>query len=226
MCRPSAAITIGAMIHPVWPLFDLRVITPRLELRYIDDELAVALADLAAQGVHDPAYMPFGIPWTDTPPPEQQRQTMQWYWRCRANLTAEDWNLELAVLADGDVVGATGLMAKHFPTLRTFETGSWLGRRFQGIGLGKELRAAALHLGFAGLGATEATTRAYTDNAASLGVTASLGYTRLGTVRQLRRTDAAELIMFRMPRADWERVRRDDITIHGVDRCLELLGLG
>ncbi len=45
-------------------------------------------------------------------------------------------------------------------TLRTFDTGSWVGRRFQGRGTGTEMRAAALHLMFAGLGAREATTSA------------------------------------------------------------------
>ena len=45
------------MTHPVWPLFDLRVHTPKLELRYIDDDLATELAQLASArhprpGVH------------------------------------------------------------------------------------------------------------------------------------------------------------------------------
>jgi hypothetical protein len=70
------------MTHPIWPLFDLRVVTPRLELRYIDDELATALSTLAARGVHDPGFMPFSIPWTEVEPPLQQRNTMQYYWPC------------------------------------------------------------------------------------------------------------------------------------------------
>ena len=36
---------------------------------------------------------------------------------------------------------------RAFRTLRTFETGSWLGREFQGRGIGKEMRAATL-IGF------------------------------------------------------------------------------
>ncbi len=39
-------------------------------------------------------------------------------------------------------------------------TGSWLGRAHQGRGLGKEMRQAALHIIFAGLGAQQAVTRA------------------------------------------------------------------
>jgi hypothetical protein len=39
--------------------------TPRLELRYVDDELGAELAELATQGIHDPGFMPFSVPWTD-----------------------------------------------------------------------------------------------------------------------------------------------------------------
>jgi hypothetical protein len=61
------------MVLHHWPLFDLRVRTPRLELRGIDDALAVQLADLAAEGIHDPATMPFDRPWTRLPPDDLRR---------------------------------------------------------------------------------------------------------------------------------------------------------
>jgi hypothetical protein len=108
------------MSHPIWPLFDLRVRTPRLELRYVDDLLGEALATLAADGVHDPATMPFAFPWTDVQPPEQQRCTMQWYWRCRAAFEPTSWNLDLAVLVAGVPVGSASLRGTDFPVLRTF----------------------------------------------------------------------------------------------------------
>lgn len=47
--------------------------------------------------------------------------------------------------------------ATDFPTLRTAGTGSWLGRSYQGKGLGTEMRAAILHLLFSGLDAVAAT---------------------------------------------------------------------
>ena len=68
------------MTHPIWPLHDLIVRTPRLELRYIDDALAVELALLAAKGVHDPGFMPFAFEWTDVPSPQLERNTLQFYW--------------------------------------------------------------------------------------------------------------------------------------------------
>ncbi len=215
------------MAHPIWPLFDLRVTTPRLELRYIDDELAEALAVLAATGVHDPGFMPFAVPWTDFPSPQQEWQTQQFYWRCRADLSPTNWTINLATLVDGQVVGTTGLMAKDFPTLRQFETGSWLGRDFQGRGIGKEMRLASLHLGFLGLGAEWATTGAFHDNGPSLGVTQALGYTPKGHERTVRRGQAATTLRFEMARAFFEdHLRRDDVVLHGVEPCLPLLGLG
>jgi RimJ/RimL family protein N-acetyltransferase len=214
------------MTHPVWPLFDLRVVTPRLELRYIDDTLGTELALLAAKGIHDPDFMPFAIPWTDVPSPELERNAMQWYWRCRAETSATRFHLAFAVVIDDRVVGTTGLDATDFPLLRQFESGSWLGHEFQGRGLGIEMRRATLHLGFAGLGATLATTMAFHDNGPSLGVTRHLGYTPTGTCRKVRRGEAAELLQFEMTKDQWEQsLRSDDIEIEALEPCLPLFGL-
>jgi RimJ/RimL family protein N-acetyltransferase len=214
------------MTHPVWPLFDLRVVTPRLELRYVDDALATELALLAARGIHDPELMPFAMPWTDVPSPMLERNSMQWYWHCRAETSSTRFHLELAVVVDGVAVGTTALNATDFPTLRQFESGSWLGREHQGQGLGKEMRQATLHLGFAGLGATLATTAAFVDNGPSLGVTTRLGYTPTGTTRKVRRSVRADTRTFEMSVDQWQQtLRRDDISIVGLEPCLPLLGL-
>jgi RimJ/RimL family protein N-acetyltransferase len=214
------------MTHPEWPLFDLRVVTPRIELRYVDDALAAELAALAARGIHDPDFMPFAMPWTDAPSPQLERNTMQWYWRCRAETSPTRFHLALAVIVDGRAAGTTSLDAFDFPTLRQFESGSWLGREFQGKGFGIELRRATLHLGFEGLGATLATTNAFHDNGPSLGVTRHLGYTPVGVARKVRRDVAADSMMYEMTVDHWrEHLRRDDIAIEGVEPCLPLLGL-
>jgi RimJ/RimL family protein N-acetyltransferase len=206
-----------------WPLFGLRVRTPRLELVSPTDELAAELGELAVQGIHDPATMPFSTPWTDAPADELPRNCVVHYWSNRVSTSPKAWHLSLAVLVDGEPVGAGGLIAEGFAVRRTFETGSWLGRAFQGRGLGVEFRQACLHLGFAGLGAMEATTGAYHDNAASLGVTGRLPYEPNGEVIQPRRDGADRLLQFRMPRANWETIRRDDIAIEGLEPCLSLL---
>jgi RimJ/RimL family protein N-acetyltransferase len=207
-----------------WPLFGLRIETPSLTLRYPDDDDAVALADLAAEGIHDPAWMPFSFPWTDVAPPMLQRGSLQHVWRTRAEWTPQQWHLPMAVVVDGDIVGVQAMLAEHYPTLRTVSTGSWLGRRYQGKGIGTEMRSAILHLAFAGLGAEHALTRAFVDNDASLAVTRRLGYEDTGRQLVVRRDAPAWMLAFGLARSRWEERRRDDIVIVGLDACLELFG--
>jgi RimJ/RimL family protein N-acetyltransferase len=215
------------MGHLHWPLFDLEVHTPRLTLRYIDDELGAALVDLASQGVHDPDFMPFAMPWTDVAPDEAGPNSFRYWWRCRAETTVDSWDVNLAVIEHGQVVGATGLGGKDFPITRWFETGSWLGRRHQGRGLGTELRVATLQLGFLGFDGEMAGTGAFFDNGPSLGVTNKLGYEPNGVARNTRRGRPAAMLRYRMDRAHFvENLKRDDITISGDRGVRELLGLG
>ena len=214
------------MTHPHWPLFDLEVVTPRLTLRYIDDELGQALADLALAGVHDPEFMPFAMPWTDVEPELLGRNSFQYWWKCRANTSVESWDVNLAVIEDGQVVGASGLGGRSFPITRWFETGSWLGRRHQGRGLGAELRIATLQLGFLGFDGEVAGTAAFEDNAPSLGVTRKLGYQPNGVDRSARRGEAGELHKYLMTRRHFiDHVQRHDITIRGDAGARELLGI-
>ncbi len=206
-----------------WPLFGLRLRTPRLELRYVDDELAAALIDVTLQGIHDPAAMPFGVPWTDLPAGGPlERSSLQHHWSKRATWAPDDWFFDMAVLVDGRPVGAQALFASQFPRLKTVETGSWLGRAHQGQGIGKEMRAAILHLAFAGLDAEVARTGAWHDNHASLAVTRALGYLPNGEERRPRRDAADRMLLFRLPRERWAQSRRDDIIVEGLDACRPL----
>jgi RimJ/RimL family protein N-acetyltransferase len=208
-----------------WPLFDLRVRTPRLELRYPDDTLLFELADLAAGGVHDPARMPFNEPWTRKPPGELQIGALQHWWRTRATLRAEEWNIPFAVVENGRLVGCQAIFSKDFAIRRSFETGSWLGLQHQGRGIGTEMRSAILVLGFDGLGAEVAETGAFVDNPESRGVTRKLGYEPNGTFVRAREKQAAEMQLYRLTRQQWLSLRRDDVVIEGLDGCLPLLGL-
>lgn len=213
------------MTHPYWPPFDLEVRTPRLTLRGVDDELALEIVEVAARGVHDPAMMPFLIPWTDAEPPDLQRDALRFFWRTRAECRPEAWNLIHAVIVDGAAIGVCDVGGTDFGRLGEIVTGSWLGLEFHGQGLGKELRMAALTLGFDGFGAEYARTSAWQDNAPSLGVTRSLGYREEGRRRAIRRDSVDELIGYRMHRDHWRTIRRDDITLHGVDAVRDLLSI-
>ncbi len=68
----------------IWPFAALRIRTPRLELRYPDDDDLVALGHVAAEGIHDPAAMPFNVPWTRAEPEDLRRGVLQHAWGHRA----------------------------------------------------------------------------------------------------------------------------------------------
>lgn len=211
------------MDEPIWPLFDLEIQTPNLTLRYVNDDLALRLAELAAAGIHDAASTPFLMPWTDAESPNLERNAMQFYWRCRADTTPMSWNLNFAVLEGNTVVGTTDIGASNFGVLRQFMTGSWLGQEFQGRGIGKEVRLAMLTLGFRGFNAKLAQTAAWHDNPASLGVTRSLGYTEQGQSWQLRREQRDRHIDFQMPRDHFDTLDTSNIQLIGVDAVRTLL---
>jgi len=207
-----------------WPLFGLRVRTPRLELRYPDDELATEVAELAALGIHEPGFRPFARAWDEVPPPHLQRNTLQHHWGNRASWTPRSWHCPLVVVADGRVIGTQGILADDFPTLRTVKTGSWLGRSHQGRGFGTEMRQAVLHLAFSGLDAVRAESGAWHDNAASLNVSGKLGYEGNGDERRLRGDEPDREIRLVLTRERWEQHRRDDIEIIDLEPCLPFFG--
>jgi RimJ/RimL family protein N-acetyltransferase len=173
------------------PALGLRVVAGDLELRGVTDDLVVELGALAARGVHDPARMPFSFPWTDTAPEDFLRSFAQYHWRCRADFSPAAWDLNLAVLHRGTLVGVQGVGTKDFLVTRTGETGSWLGLEHQGRGLGTTMRQVMCAFLFDHVGFTEITSGAFTDNPASLTVSAKVGYVANGTVRYSRRGEQA-----------------------------------
>lgn len=208
-----------------WALFGLSVRTPRLELRYPTDTDLVALAGLSGD-IHDPDFMPFSGTWSLLPDGERERAVLQYHWGRRADWRRPAWRLELVAVAGGEVVGAQSAFGDDFAITRTVTTGSWLGRRHQGQGLGQEMRAAILHFAFASLGAQRAETDAVEDNGPSLGVTTKLGYRPNGDVIDATHGKRTRLLRFVLDRPGWEAIRRDDIEVVGLEPCLALFGLG
>jgi RimJ/RimL family protein N-acetyltransferase len=79
------------------------------------------------------------------------------------------------------------MSGKDFAVRREIMTGSWLGMRSQGRGLGTEMRAAVLMFAFDHLGARTARSEAFVDNPKSNGVSRKLGYQPDGTATVTRR---------------------------------------
>ncbi|MFE3589324.1 GNAT family N-acetyltransferase [Streptomyces niveus] len=209
----------------VWPLYDLRITTPRLELRLPDlDELS-RLAAVAAAGVHDEDRMPFVAAWTDVSPEERARATFQHLLGTVAGWTPRKWSLGLAVSWEGKVVGRQDLGATDFAVTGEAHTGSWLGQAYQGRGIGTEMRAAVLHLAFEGLGAHSMTSGAMADNARSLRVSEKLGYRPDGREVLSVRGEARDHRRLRLDRAGWEAHRTVPVELHGLEPSLALFGL-
>jgi RimJ/RimL family protein N-acetyltransferase len=214
-------------LEELWPLFRLKLLTGDLELRLPKDDEVAQLAGLTREPIHPPERMPFFVPWTDAPEEVRVRSGLQWHWRSRAEWSPDEWRLELAVFRGGEVVGTQGVHGQKFSVVREVETGSWVGRPFQGQGIGTAMRRAVLHLAFAGLGAHAARSGAFNDNAASLRVSERLGYRPDGTETFERRGERAELTRLVMSRASWEEASAGwpPVTIEGLAGCREMFGL-
>lgn len=210
--------------HPdPWPLRQLVLRTPRLELRPEDDAGLRELVSVAHAGIHDPASTPFLHPWTDVSPDDLGPSTLRHFWSQRAALTPGRWALNFLVRVDGAVAGTQALTAEQFATVREVGSGSWLGRVHQGRGYGVEMRAAVLLLAFDHLGAWAARSEAFVDNPASLRVSEKLGYLPDGTASQVRRGQpVVEQRVLVTPqtfvRPGWE------LRVDGLEDCRHQLG--
>jgi RimJ/RimL family protein N-acetyltransferase len=169
--------------------------------------------------------MPFVTPWTRFDPPKLEQEALRFHWRSRAETQPDSFRIPLTVFRGGELVGASQVGAGNFAALRWFETGSWLGQRFQGQGVGKQVRRATLTCGFDDLGAMLAATAAWHSNPASLGVTRSLDYTQQGRDRQLHDNAATDLLRFDMTREHLNTIRPNGVTFFGLDPTREFLGL-
>lgn len=209
-----------------YPPLNLAVRTPRLTLAAATDDLLERLVPVVRAGVVTDDESPFDDPASlYEESPTREWQWMRRIWAGRSRVEAAFWRLYF-VICDGDEpVGMQDLIGADFAALGTVHSFSWLAPAARGRGLGKEARAAILHLAFAGFDAREAASDAFTDNHASNGVSAALGYSRNGTEWCTRRGEAAELVRWRLTRADWVPRRRADIELSGVEECKPVLGI-
>ena len=132
----------------------------------------------------------------------------------------------MILLTHWPLAGLTqGIGARDFSVRREVGTGSWLGRAYHRQGLGTEMRAAVLHLAFAGLGAQHAVSGACDDNAASLGVSGKLGYREDGIERHAVRAKPAVLRRLCLTAEQWQQHQRVPVKMEGLSECLPWFGL-
>ncbi len=211
-------------MHPYPPL-DVRVSTPRVELRGATDALLEQLLPLVRAGQADADPPPFDDPMSlyDEDPDSRTEKWLRAIWRARGRVEPDFWRLHLVVVVDGTPAGMQDLIGLDFDTYGTVTTFSWLGADVRGRGFGHEMRAAALHLAFEGLGASEAASEAFLDNVGSNRVSEALGYERNGLEWATRRGAPAQLQRWRLTRDQWLPGRRDDIVMTGVEACQKVL---
>ncbi len=194
-----------------WPLHSLVLTTPSLVLRGMTETDAVALAAVVPDDLEADPRLAHVSPAADV---------LQAYWRNAGTWQPTGWVLPFVVMHDGVPIGVQGLEGKDFAVRRTVDTHSWLVAGARGRGLGKQMRAAVLTLAFSHLDAAFAVTEAWSDNAASLGVSRSLGYVDNGVD-----VHPGPRLMQRMllDRAAW--TSPVPVSVSGVDDCLPLFGI-
>lgn len=216
----------GPSVIHTYPPLNLHVRTPRLRLAGATDELLERLVPIVRAGVADVEPWPFDDPmslYDDSP--DREWRWLRAIWAGRARVDDAFWRLYFVVLVDGEPVGMQDLIGTRFAAFGTVSTFSWLAPARRGRGIGTEMRAAVLHLAFAGLNAREAGSDAFVDNHASNRVSQALGYEPNGFDWDTRRGEPARIQRWRLTRSAWERTRRDDIELAGVQECLPVLGL-
>ncbi|GGK29989.1 hypothetical protein GCM10008955_24720 [Deinococcus malanensis] len=145
------------------------------------------------------------------------------YLAWRGNVCPDSWRLYFVVMLGDQPVGMQDLIGVKFDTLKTVTTFSWLAPGIRRQGLGREMRAAILHLAFEGFGALEAASEAFFDNVASNRVSEVMGYQPNGNDWATRRGEPAVLNRWRLKRDDWALSSRNDIGLIGVEECKPVL---
>lgn len=212
------------MNNPFWPMFDIRLHTPELELRHLTEaDLATLVSILPPDVEQNPAATTYaGLD------DARSRGVVvhQDYWRARGTWTPEAWELSFGVFLDGELLGYQGLEGDDFARLRTVDSSSFLAPGARGRDLGKQMRAAVLALAFGPLGAQFAITSAWHDNHASLGVSRALGYVDNGVTVHRRGDGTGEMLHLRLTRDTWSSSGwPEQVTVTGVDGCLPFFGL-
>ena len=112
-----------ALVAEWWPPAAVVVRTPRLELRWPSMDDLIALAAVAADGVHAEDRMPFYTPWTRGSAVERARNVLRWNWKGWGEWDPAKWSFGAVAVVDGVVVGTQGMQATDYAVCRTIETG-------------------------------------------------------------------------------------------------------
>jgi RimJ/RimL family protein N-acetyltransferase len=211
-------------MHVYWPLFDLRLGVGDVELSPLTEQELPALAEAFPPDVElNPAATLYDVADDGV---RRGIVVHQDHWKALGTWSPESWRIQFLVRSSGDIVGVQEVEGVDFLRLRTVDSASYLVQAARGRGIGKSMRRAVLALAFGPLEAEAAITSAWHDNAASLGVSRSVGYRDNG-VSVSRRDDGRDIMVhLRMTRDEWlDTDAAREIRIDGFEPCRHLFGL-
>lgn len=212
------------MTNPCWPVAALRLTTRRLVLRPCTEADLPGLAGVLPDDFETDPSLP--VHDVDDARLARGLAVHQAYWQAMARWSPSSWRLPFVVGLDGRSVGVQEVEADGFDRRRVVETGSWLVPEVRGAGVGKEMRAAVLHLAFGGLGALVAETEAWWDNAGSLGVSRAVGYEPNGETLHVHGDRRDRMVRMRLTAERWQAVAPSyPTTVTGLDGCRRLFGV-
>ena len=213
-----------AGVGEVWPVHGLALRTTDVELRVMTEaDLGPICRALPDDVELDPAATTYaGLDERSG----RSAIVAQGYWRALGTWSPESWALPFVVRSSGGVVlGVQWLEGPEFRTDRVVDSSSWLVLEARGSGLGKQMRTAVLELAFGLLGAVAAVSSAVLTNAASLGVSRSLGYQDTHT--SVLEHSGETLQHLRLERSAWVRSAPGrTVEVSGADAALPFFGLG
>ncbi|MDV3223536.1 GNAT family N-acetyltransferase [Intrasporangium sp.] len=212
------------MTTVVWPVQGLWLRTADVDLRVMTEaDLASVCDSFPADVEQDPAATRYALLDEGS---NRRAVVAQSYWRALGTWSPASWALPfVARNGDGDVLGMQWLEGPDFSTDRVVDSASWLVAEVRGRGLGTQLRTAVLELAFRHLGAGAAVSSAVVANAASLGVSRSLGYRDTHT--SVLEHSGETLQHVRLERDAWVASGRGaSVRIGGVGPALPYFGLG
>ena len=207
----------------LWPLHGIRLTTPDLALTAMaEPDLPLVLSVLPADLDLNPHATTYAGLSRDA---NRRAIVMQGYWRALGLWSPSDWMLPFVVRRDGEVIGVQWLEGPDYLTDRTVDSSSWLAAGERGRGFGRQMRAAVLDLAFGPLQAEAAISSAVTGNAASLGVSLSLGYRTTHTSVLPHSGEVLQHV--RLERDEWRAgSAAGTTTVASVDAALPFFGLG
>lgn len=221
-------------LEEIYPPYGLTISSGALTMRVLRDDDIPELVDLIASGVQVPGLpMPFIRDWHAGPlapgtPDGFPTTSLAWWWTQRASFAPENWKMALAVRLDGELVGMQDMNATDFPHTRSVETGSWLGLRHQGKGVGTLMRQLVVGFAFDELGATACHSGYVSGNEASAAVSRKVGYSDNGLRHITQTIDGKKMpVMEYQVRVTPESYNRpsQDVTVQGAEQLRNFLGI-